>query len=237
MPTASISPFDQANRETIAHGHPADWNPPQPKDMYDFVIIGGGPAGLPAAFMATMGGHSVAVIERNLTGGTCVNFGCTPSKALLRAARAVFEAHDGQKFGYALDGQLQVDFAAVMIRVRKMRAASSAPPAVASLARAGIDVFLGDGRFVSPSEVKVNGRRIAFTKALIATGSRPTIPRRARLGRLRVLHERDSLRVDFSAATAGLPRRRHRQLRACPGISPAGQRGRLGRRRRPPTAE
>jgi pyruvate/2-oxoglutarate dehydrogenase complex dihydrolipoamide dehydrogenase (E3) component len=175
MLTASISPFDKANRETIAHGHPADWNPPQPKDVYDFVIIGGGPAGLPAAFMATMSGHSVAVIERNLTGGTCVNFGCTPSKALLRAARAVFQASDGQKFGYALDGHLQIDFAAVMTRVREMRAASSVPPAVASLTKAGIDVFLGDGRFVSPNEVDVNGRRIAFTKALIATGSGPVI--------------------------------------------------------------
>jgi pyruvate/2-oxoglutarate dehydrogenase complex dihydrolipoamide dehydrogenase (E3) component len=102
MGTPSILPFDAPNRQQIAQGHPPDWRPPRPKDGYDLVVLGGGPGGLTAAVTAAKAGHAVAMVERNLMGGTCVNFGCTPSKSLLRAARAVYQARDGQKFGYAL---------------------------------------------------------------------------------------------------------------------------------------
>ena len=102
MSVPSIRPFDAPNRRTIAQGHPTDWRPPRPKDMYELLVVGGGPCGLTAAITAAKAGHTVALAERNLTGGTCVNFGCTPSKSLLRAARAVFQARDGEKFGYTL---------------------------------------------------------------------------------------------------------------------------------------
>src|SRR6516165_3347916 len=72
MSAPSISPFDAPNRRTIAQGHPADWRPPRPKDVYELVVIGGGPSGLTAAITAAKAGHTVAVDERNLTGGTCV---------------------------------------------------------------------------------------------------------------------------------------------------------------------
>src|SRR5262245_43885847 len=116
------------------------------------------------------------MVERNLTGGTCVNFGCTPSKALLRAARAVYQAREGQKFGYALQGDPRVDFAAVMTRVREMRAFSGSFDAVSVAAAAGIDVSPGDGRFVGPDAVEVDGQRLRFRRALIATGSGPAVP-------------------------------------------------------------
>jgi glycine/D-amino acid oxidase-like deaminating enzyme len=122
MSAASISPYDAPNRRTIAQGHPTDWQPPRPRGVYELVVIGGGPAGLTAAITAARAGHTVALAERNLTGGTCVNFGCTPSKALLRAARAVHQARDGEKFGYTLAAAPRVDFAALMTRVREMRA-------------------------------------------------------------------------------------------------------------------
>ena len=176
MTTASITPFDAPNRKTIAQGHPADWQSPQPRVVYELVIIGGGPAGLTAAFTAAKAGHTVAMVERNLTGGTCVNFGCTPSKSLLRAARAVFQAREGAKFGYILDGAPRVDFAAVMTRVREMRAFSGGSDAVSALSGAGIDVFLGEARFVGADAVEMNGRRLKFEKALIASGSRPAAP-------------------------------------------------------------
>jgi hypothetical protein len=101
-------------------------------------------------------GHSGRLTVRRLReGGTCVNFGCTPSKSLLRAARAVHQARDGQKFGYALHSDPRVDFAAVMTRVREMRAFSGSFDAVSAAAGAGIDVFLGDGRFVGLDAVEV----------------------------------------------------------------------------------
>ena len=172
----SIMPFDAANRRTIAQGHPTDWRPPSPKDSYEFVVVGGGPCGVTAAITAAKAGHTVALTERNLTGGTCVNFGCTPSKSLIRGARAVHQARDGEKFGYRLGAAPQVDFAAVMTRVREMRASSGANDAVAVAAGAGVDVFLGDARFVGRGAVEIDGQRLRFEKALIATGSGPAIP-------------------------------------------------------------
>ncbi len=176
MSAASITPLDAPNRRQIAQGHPTDWRPPRPKDLYKLVVVGGGPGGLTAAITAAKAGHTVALAERNLTGGTCVNFGCTPSKSLLRAARAVHEARDGEKFGYTLGAAPRVDFAAVMTRVREMRAFSGGNDAVAVAAGAGIDVFLGNARFVGPDAVEVDGQRLRFENALIATGSRPAVP-------------------------------------------------------------
>src|SRR5262245_34299746 len=131
---------------------------------------------MPAAGTAAKAGHNVALVERNLTGGTCVHFGCTPSKSLLRAARAVHQACEGEKFGYSLGTAPRVDFAAVMTRVREMRAFSSGFDAVAVAAGAGIDVFLGDARFVGRDTVEVEGQRLRFENALIATGSGPAVP-------------------------------------------------------------
>ncbi|MBC7924851.1 MAG: FAD-dependent oxidoreductase, partial [Bryobacteraceae bacterium] len=176
MSAATIAPFDAPNRTTIAQGHPTDWKAPKPKEIYELVVIGGGPAGLTASVTAASEGHTVAMVERNLTGGTCVNFGCTPSKTLLRAARAVHQSGDGQKFGYTLSGEPAVNFAAVMTRVREMRAFSGSFDAVSVAAEVGIDVFLGDARFVSPDTLEADGHRLRFQKALIASGSGPAVP-------------------------------------------------------------
>jgi pyruvate/2-oxoglutarate dehydrogenase complex dihydrolipoamide dehydrogenase (E3) component len=175
MTTVELFPADIHNRKTVDQGHPPGWTNRE-GGAYDLVVIGGGPAGLVAAMTAAAAGHRVAMTERRLTGGTCVNFGCTPSKALLRCARAVHDAGRGAEFGFRLDGPPGADFGAVMERVRRMRARSSAADAVQVVERAGVEVYLGQTCFTAPDAVEVDGRSLRFRKAVIATGSAPSTP-------------------------------------------------------------
>jgi pyruvate/2-oxoglutarate dehydrogenase complex dihydrolipoamide dehydrogenase (E3) component len=170
-----LLPADVHNQRTISQGHPPNWRNP-PGGDYDLVVIGGGPAGLVAAQVAAADGHHVAMTETRLTGGTCVNFGCTPSKALIRCARAAHEAGRGADFGFGLSSAPHVDFAKVMERVRRIRSMSSAGDAVQVLADAGVDVYLGQTAFIKPNAVAVDGHELRFKKAVIATGARPVPP-------------------------------------------------------------
>jgi len=89
-----LRPQHAPDQQTLRTRHPPDWQAPDGVAVYDLVVVGG-PAGLTAAFAAAGQGHTVALAERHLIGVTCVNYGCTASKALLRSARAVHEAGRG----------------------------------------------------------------------------------------------------------------------------------------------
>jgi len=160
----------------VAAVHPADWLAPTPAPRYNLVVIGGGPAGLVAALGAIGLGARVALVERHLLGGDCLNFGCVPSKALLQSARAVRRLRDAAALGVHLDGTVRVDFGAVMERMRAVRADLAHHDSAARLADAGIDVFLGDGHFLGPDTVGVGEHRLRFARALIATGARAARP-------------------------------------------------------------
>lgn len=173
----AVQPLDAHNRRLLDNVHPPAWTNPEPKDRYHLVVIGAGTAGLVTAAIGAALGARVALVERELMGGDCLNVGCVPSKAVLAAARAWQAARDAsERFdGPAVSGD--GDFAAVMERMRRIRAdISPADSAARFRDEVGVDVFLGDGRFVAADAVEVDGKRLRFHRAVIATGARAAIP-------------------------------------------------------------
>ncbi|HEX5717594.1 MAG TPA: mercuric reductase [Thermoanaerobaculia bacterium] len=173
-----IEPRDEHNLRLIANVHPEDWVNPEPAERYHMVVIGAGTAGLVSAAGAAGLGARVAIIERHLMGGDCLNVGCVPSKGVIRASRAWQEArHAAERFGGpAVDPQSKGDFGAAMERMRRLRAGISVHDSAARFRSLGIDVFLGDGKFVGPDTVEVGGKRLRFRRAVIATGARAAVP-------------------------------------------------------------
>jgi pyruvate/2-oxoglutarate dehydrogenase complex dihydrolipoamide dehydrogenase (E3) component len=155
--------------------HPSSWINPNPAGRYDLVVIGGGTAGLVSAMGAAGLGARVALVERGLLGGDCLNTGCVPSKALLRSARAAAAARRAPQLGVGISG-IEPDFAAVMRRMRERRADISPHDSAERLRAAGVDVYFGDARFTGPSDVEVGGTTLMFRRAVIATGGRPAVP-------------------------------------------------------------
>lgn len=171
-----ILPNDVHNQKLVANVHPPDWINPTRAERYNLIVIGGGPAGLVAAAGAAGLGAKVALVERELMGGDCLNVGCVPSKALLRAARAAAQVRDAGQFGVRVPPGVQVDFPAVMERLRRLRADISPHDSAARFRSLGIDVFLGQGQFAGPDTVTVGGQTLRFKRAVIATGARASPP-------------------------------------------------------------
>lgn len=167
-----ILPDDAYNQTLLGHVHPLDWVNPEPADRYNLVVIGAGTAGLITAAGAAGLGAKVALIEREFMGGDCLNVGCVPSKALIRAARAYADVRDADRCGVVVPDGPRVDFAAVMERMRRLRSHMSAKDAAARFQGLGVDVFLGEGRFLDSDTVGVEGKKLRFRRAVIATGAR-----------------------------------------------------------------
>jgi pyruvate/2-oxoglutarate dehydrogenase complex dihydrolipoamide dehydrogenase (E3) component len=167
-----VEPWDQHNRALVENVHPPGWINPEPAPRYNLVVIGAGTAGLVTAIGAAGLGAKVALVERELMGGDCLNVGCVPSKALIRAARAAADVHDAPGYGVLVGAGARVDFAGVMERMRRLRAQISQNDSAARYRSVGVDVFLGEGRFAGPDTVTVAGKTLRFRKAVIATGAR-----------------------------------------------------------------
>jgi pyruvate/2-oxoglutarate dehydrogenase complex dihydrolipoamide dehydrogenase (E3) component len=171
-----VTPADAHNARLVSNLHPPDWQNPAPAPRYNLVVIGAGTAGLVTAAGAAGLGAKVALVEKHLLGGDCLNVGCVPSKAVIRCSRAVFDAKVAGQFGVRLGAPPEVDFAAVMERMRKLRADISPHDSAQRFAKLGVDVFLGDARFAGPDTVEVAGQTLRFKRAVIATGARATQP-------------------------------------------------------------
>jgi pyruvate/2-oxoglutarate dehydrogenase complex dihydrolipoamide dehydrogenase (E3) component len=169
-----VLPADEFNRTLVENAHPLAWKNPQPPGRYNLVVIGAGTAGLVSAAGAAQLGARVALIERHLMGGDCLNYGCVPSKALIRSARAAHALKEAQQFGISAPSAPHVDFAEVMRRLRRVRAEISPHDSAQRFATLGADVFLGNARFVSEHAIDVDGTRLEFSRAIIATGARAT---------------------------------------------------------------
>lgn len=175
MPDALVRPDDDANAALLAQVHPSGWRNPTPSGRYNLVVIGGGTAGLVSAAGGAGLGGKVALIERHLLGGDCLNVGCVPSKSIIGAARIAAQARDGVDFGI-YSGKIDVDFPVVMERMRRLRASLAPNDGAPRFAGLGVDVYLGQARFTGPTTVEVDGRTLEFARAVIATGARAAAP-------------------------------------------------------------
>jgi pyruvate/2-oxoglutarate dehydrogenase complex dihydrolipoamide dehydrogenase (E3) component len=171
-----IAPLDEHNTRLLANVHPPEWRNPTPRDRYHLVVVGAGTGGLVTAAGAAALGAKVALVERFLMGGDCLNVGCVPSKAVIAAARMWHAARtaDSPFGGPRVVGE--GDFGTAMKRMRGLRADLSATDSVHRFTGLGVDVFLGEGRFSGPDSVAVAGSVLRFRRAVIATGARAAIP-------------------------------------------------------------
>lgn len=171
-----LQPLDEHNRKLESNVHPTDWQNPTPDGTYNMVVIGGGTAGLVTAAGAAGLGAKVALIERHLLGGDCLNVGCVPSKAIIAAARRAAQVRDAEEFGIHVPEGVSADFGKAMERMRKLRSDISPHDSAERFKELGIDVYLGGGKFTGKNTIEVAGRELRFKKACIATGARASAP-------------------------------------------------------------
>jgi pyruvate/2-oxoglutarate dehydrogenase complex dihydrolipoamide dehydrogenase (E3) component len=176
-PAIPLLPLTDENRILMEHVRPPEWSNPEPADCYNLVVIGAGTAGLVCAAGAASLGARVALVERHLLGGDCLNYGCVPSKGIIRAGRAAYDALHGAEFGIDTGDGMVIDFSRAMERMRKIRAEISPHDSARRFRdELGVDVFFGDARFIGPDIAEVAGSRLRFRKAAVCTGARAMAP-------------------------------------------------------------
>lgn len=145
---------------------------------YDLIVIGAGGAGSTAATTAAGMGKRVALIERDKIGGTCLNYGCDPTKTLLHTAHTLYHAQHATELGLRIP-KAEADWAAVQAHVRQVQETirdGTPEQAHASVRAQGVDLFMGEAMFTSPHEISVNGELLRGQRFVIATGTVAFIP-------------------------------------------------------------
>jgi pyruvate/2-oxoglutarate dehydrogenase complex dihydrolipoamide dehydrogenase (E3) component len=146
-----------------------------PRAEFDLVVIGGGAGGLVVAAGGAKLGAKVALVEKHRLGGDCLWHGCVPSKTLLKAAKVAHDARHGDRFGLPVVHTVP-DVARVMQHVAAVIAGIAPNDSPERFRALGVDVVLGDGRFVSPHAFVVGGRTLTARHFVVATGTRPALP-------------------------------------------------------------
>lgn len=174
--SSGVHPVPDSDRRLLANVRPSNWRNPESSGEYDLVVIGAGTGGLVSAAIGAGLGARVALVERDRMGGDCLNFGCVPSKGLLRASRSWAEARASHaRFG----GPVATgpgDYRVAVERMRQIRADISEIDGADRFRGLGIDVYLGEARFASGKRVTVDGRRLSFRRAIVATGAHAVLP-------------------------------------------------------------
>ncbi len=148
------------------------------QQAYDLLVIGAGAAGSTAATTAAQQGARVALVERDKIGGTCLNYGCDPTKTLIHTARLLYHTQHSQQFGLRI-GSANYDWPTVMAYVHevinRIRGGTS-QEAASDLAQKGIEVITAEAAFRSPHELTLDGKPVFAERIIIATGGQNVIP-------------------------------------------------------------
>lgn len=174
-----VSPLDEHNTTLLDNVAPRGWKDPQRGNdfEYDLIAIGAGAGGLITSRQSARRGAKSALIEFHMAGGDCLNVGCVPSKALIRAARCAKEARvNSAEMGVNVKG-VEVDFGKVMERMRRLRAEISPGDSYATTVSAGADCYQGKAKFTGKNTLEVNGQTLRFRKAVVATGGGAALPK------------------------------------------------------------
>lgn len=150
-----------------------DYKRPKKYD-YNLVVIGGGAAGLVSSYIAAVTKAKVALIERHKMGGDCLNTGCVPSKAIIRASKVAHSIKTSEKYGiYSKD--LKVDFEKVLNKVKSVITKIEPHDSVDRYTNLGVECLEGQAKIISPWEVSINGKIISTKNIIIASGASPFV--------------------------------------------------------------
>ncbi len=162
---------------------------------YDVIVIGAGDVGLGIVFKALAQGRKVALVNKGPVGGTCVNYGCVPSKTLIHAADRIMEIREATRFGVQAP-ILAIDFQVIMDRMRKAVSGGRTGIKTALEESENLDFFTGEGHFMDERTLEVEEKRIRGKRIFIASGARPSMPMIKGLDPNRVLTNENVLELE-----------------------------------------
>jgi pyruvate/2-oxoglutarate dehydrogenase complex dihydrolipoamide dehydrogenase (E3) component len=164
---------------------------------YDAIVIGTGQSGPSLARRLADSGQKVAVIERNRFGGTCINTGCTPTKAMVASAYAMHVARRGADYGFSGAGEIKADMKRIKARKDDIVSASTHGVERSLKSRENCTVYEGHGRFVAPHEVAVGSKTLRSERIFLDVGGRASVPPIPGLDQVPYLTNSTMMDVDF----------------------------------------